>query len=149
MKNLGKAIKDLPTSKNIVVTVTQVAYEYIPGQGLVESKGTTGNLPLFAEGGFPASGQAFIARENGIPEMVGTIGRRTAVANNEQIVEAVSVGVAEANSEQNTLLREQNTLLRALLEKENGVYLDGRSLSDSVDKYKREKGRVLVTGGAL
>lgn len=149
MKNLGKAIKDLPTSKTIVVTVTQVAYEYVPGQGLVASKGTTGNLQLFAEGGFPASGQAFIARENGIPEMVGTIGRRTAVANNEQIVEAVSVGVAEANGEQNMLLREQNTLLRALLEKESGVYLDGRSLSNSVDKYKHERGRVLVTGGAL
>lgn len=106
-------------------------------------------VPTFAEGGFPASGQAFIARENGIPEMVGTIGRRTAVANNEQIVESVASGVAEANSEQNILLREQNTLLRALLEKDNGVYLDGRSLSDSVDKHKREQGRVLITGGAL
>lgn len=106
-------------------------------------------VPTFAEGGFPESGQAFIARENGIPEMVGSIGRRTAVANNEQIVESISVGVAEANGEQNMLLREQNTLLRALLEKDRGVYLDGRSLSDSVDKYRREHGRVLVTGGVL
>lgn len=106
-------------------------------------------VPTYAEGGFPESGQAFIARENGIPEMVGTIGRRTAVANNEQIVQSVASGVAEANSEQNALLREQNSLLRALLEKDSGVYLDGRSLSDSVDKYKREHGRVLITGGAL
>lgn len=106
-------------------------------------------VPTYATGGFPESGQAFIARENGIPEMVGTIGRRTAVANNEQIVESVASGVAEANSEQNMLLREQNTLLRALLEKDSGVYLDGRSLSASVDKYKREQGRVLITGGAL
>jgi len=106
-------------------------------------------VPTYAEGGFPESGQAFIARENGIPEMVGTIGRRTAVANNEQIVQSVASGVAEANGEQNALLREQNSLLRALLEKDSGVYLDGRSLSDSVDKYKREHGRVLITGGAL
>ena len=106
-------------------------------------------VPTYAEGGFPDSGQAFIARENGIPEMVGTIGRRTAVANNEQIVESVASGVAEANGEQNALLREQNTLLRALLEKDSGVYLDGRSLSNSVDKYKREQGRVLITGGVL
>ena len=106
-------------------------------------------VPTYAQGGFPESGQAFIARENGIPEMVGTIGRRAAVANNEQIVESVASGVAEANSEQNMLLREQNTLLRALLEKDSGVYLDGRSLSASVDKYKREQGRVLITGGAL
>ncbi len=81
--------------------------------------------------------------------MVGSIGRRTAVANNEQIVESVASGVAEANNEQNALLREQNTLLRALLDKDNGVYLDGRSLSNSVDKYRREQGRVLITGGAL
>ena len=106
------------------------------------------SIPRFAEGGFPEQGQMFIAREAG-PEMVGNIGRRTAVANNEQIVESISVGVAEANSEQNALLREQNSLLRALLEKDSGVYLDGRSLSDSVDKYKREHGRVLITGGAL
>ena len=106
-------------------------------------------VPTYAEGGFPESGQTFIARENGIPEMVGTIGRRTAVANNEQIVESVASGVAEANSEQNVLLREQNSLLRALLEKDSGVYLDGRSLSDSVDKYKREQGRVIIAGGVL
>ncbi len=106
-------------------------------------------IPTYAEGGFPESGQAFIARENGIPEMVGTIGRRTAVANNEQIVESVASGVAEANSEQNMLLREQNSLLRALLDKDSGVYLDGRSLSDSVDKYKREHGRVIIAGGVL
>ena len=106
-------------------------------------------VPTYAEGGYPESGQAFIARENGIPEMVGTIGRRTAVANNEQIVESVASGVAEANSEQNMLLREQNSLLRALLDKDSGVYLDGRSLSGSVDKYKREQGRVIIAGGVL
>jgi hypothetical protein len=50
----------------------------------------------FANGGFPTSGEMFIARENGIPEMVGSIGGRTAVANNDQIVEAVSVGVYNA-----------------------------------------------------
>ena len=105
-------------------------------------------VPTYADGGFPAMGQMFIANEAG-PELVGNIGRRTAVANNEQIVESISVGVAEANSEQNALLREQNALLRALLDKDSGVYLDGRVLSESVDKHKREQGRVLITGGAL
>ena len=47
-------------------------------------------------GGYPASGEVFIARENGIPEMVGSIGGRTAVANNDQIVQAVSLGVYNA-----------------------------------------------------
>ena len=106
------------------------------------------SIPRFAEGGFPEQGQMFIAREAGA-EMVGNIGRRTAVVNNEQIVESISVGVAEANSEQNALLREQNSLLRELVAKDSGVYLDGRSLSASVDKHKRERGRELIVGGVL
>jgi len=50
---------------------------------------------LHANGGFPATGQPFIARESGT-ELVGTIGNRTAVANNAQITEAVSYGVYDA-----------------------------------------------------
>lgn len=50
----------------------------------------------YATGGYPTSGEVFIARENGLPEMVGSIGGRNAVANNDQIVEAVSVGVYNA-----------------------------------------------------
>ena len=105
-------------------------------------------IPMMAEGGFPEQGQMFIAREAGA-EMVGNIGRRTAVANNDQIVTSIAGGVAEANEEQNTLLREQNSLLRALLEKDSGVYLDGKNLTNSVEKYQRERGRVLITGGVV
>lgn len=53
--------------------------------------------PAFARGGFPAKGQMFIAREAG-PELVGTIGNRNAVVNNDQIVESVSAGVYHAVS---------------------------------------------------
>ena len=105
-------------------------------------------IPLLAEGGMiSGNGQAFIAREAG-PELVGTIGRRTAVVNNDQIVESISYGVATANEESNSLLREQNTLLRAMLEKESGVYLDGKKITKNVEKHQRDRGRVLVTGGA-
>ena len=105
-------------------------------------------VPTYAEGGFPEQGQMFIAREAGA-EMVGNIGRRTAVANNDQIVSGIAGGVAEANEEQNALLREQNSLLRAILEKDSGTYLDGKSLTHSVEKYQRERGRVLITGGVV
>ena len=105
-------------------------------------------VPQYAEGGFPEQGQMFIAREAGA-EMVGSIGRRTAVANNDQIVSGIAGGVAEANEEQNALLREQNSLLRAILEKDSGVYLDGKNLTNSVEKYQRERGRVLITGGVV
>lgn len=56
---------------------------------------TVPQIPLLADGGFVDHGQLFIAREAG-PEMVGSIGNRAAVANNDQIVEAVKSGVYEA-----------------------------------------------------
>ena len=71
---------------------------------------------LRAEGGFPDTGELFVAREAGA-ELVGTIGRRTAVANNDQIESGIAGGVKEANSEQNELLRQQNAYLRAILAK--------------------------------
>lgn len=58
-----------------------------------------------AMGGLVDAGQLFIAREAG-PELVGTIGGNTAVANNDQIVAGIQSGVAEANAEQNGLIRQ-------------------------------------------
>lgn len=52
-------------------------------------------LTGFASGGFPSEGQLFMARESG-PELVGTVGSRTAVANNDQIVEGIRQGVYDA-----------------------------------------------------
>lgn len=72
---------------------------------------------LFAEGGFPHTGDTFIARESG-PELVGRIGRRTAVANNDQIVDGITSGVAQGQSEQNGLLRQQNEYLAELASKD-------------------------------
>ena len=72
---------------------------------------------MYAMGGFPSVGELFISRESG-PELVGTMGGRTAVANNDQIVAGIQNGVAQANSEQNELLRQQNRLLAALLKKD-------------------------------
>ena len=53
------------------------------------------SIDWYARGGFPESGQLFMAREAG-PELVGTMGGRTAVANNDQIVSGISQGVYAA-----------------------------------------------------
>ena len=97
----------------------------------------------FASGGYPETGELFLARENGMNEMVGRIGNRSAVANNDQIVEAIRGAVVQGiNGEgQNALLREQNALLRAILDKDVDVSLDGRSLVDGIDRARRRMGR--------
>lgn len=59
--------------------------------------GDGGIVPRYADGGLPDGSQLFWARESG-PELVGTLGSRTAVMNNDQIVASVSSGVARAMS---------------------------------------------------
>lgn len=53
-------------------------------------------IERYDRGGWPNSAQVFMARENGLPEMVGTIGGHTAVANNGQIVASIAAGVRDA-----------------------------------------------------
>lgn len=97
-------------------------------------------VPGYASGGYPTTGQLFIAREAG-PEMVGTVGGRTAVANNDQIVEAVSAGVYQA-------------VMSAQGNNEGGgmqiaVYLDGKQIEASVRSTQQKRGAVIATGGIL
>lgn len=53
------------------------------------------NLDWYAKGGFPTTGEMFMARESG-PELVGRMGSRSAVANNDQIVDGIKEGVYDA-----------------------------------------------------
>ena len=82
----------------------------------------------------------FIAREAG-PELVGTLNGRTAVANNDQIVESVSRGVYDAvmaammggKSASNSLA-------------EFHLYLDGKQITSSVERVQKERGLSLLGG---
>lgn len=81
---------------NIALALRKVKLPTIKSTVSTNASGTTTmTFSAYASGGFPADGEMFIAREAG-PEMVGSIGNRTAVANNDQIVESVSNGVYKA-----------------------------------------------------
>ena len=54
------------------------------------------SVSYYAKGGFPDEGELFVAGERGA-EMVGAMGNRATVANNQQIVAGISQGVEEAN----------------------------------------------------
>lgn len=95
------------------------------------------DIGFFARGGFPESGQMFVAREAG-PELVGRIGRRTAVANNDQIVQGIASAVRSAMSGVNgpsaggtTRITVQNVL-------------NGKAIGESVIEY--HNGKVKQTG---
>jgi hypothetical protein len=104
------------------------------------------NIPAYASGGFVPKGDLFIANESS-PEFVGNIGNRTAVANNNQIVQGIASGVQHANAEQNMLLREVRDYLRALLnaQGDNTVVFApsveaGRVVARSLKMYEQTKG---------
>ena len=87
----------------------------------------------YASGGLVDTGELFIAREAG-PELVGTIGGRTAVANNDQIVQGITEGVYEA-------------VVSAMAGVGGGsdqpvyIYLDGKKIAESTTKYQRQYAR--------
>lgn len=112
------------------------------------SSGAKSTSKAYASGGFPETGQMFIAREAG-PELVGTIGNKTAVANNAQIEAGIQAGVENANAEQNAILREQNDLLRALLNKDTSVVIGNKAIKRAYDTATRQSGAAIMAGGVM
>lgn len=94
-----------------------------------------GIVTQYASGGLPSTGEMFIAREAG-PELVGRIGSSSAVANNDQIVSAVSSGVYSAVVSAMGLNRGSSG------GKELVLNLDGREIARGLlDHLDSEKGR--------
>ena len=87
-------------------------------------------LQGFASGGHPDEGQLFVAREAGA-EMIGTMGGRTTVATNDDIVEGIRIGVYDAvsaamnGSQQNFDVR---------------VFLDSREIKTGQQRLARSMG---------
>jgi hypothetical protein len=111
--------------------------DVLDGIGLLGSSGGIGGFigGLFgvtqrASGGFVDDGQLFIANEAG-PELVGVMGGRTAVANNDMIIEGIRQGVFEAvsaamnNGNQDVNVR---------------VYLDSREIRTGQNRLTRAMG---------
>jgi len=99
------------------------------------------SAPAFATGGFPEAGQMFLAREAG-PELVGQIGSRNAVVNNDQIVESVSSGVYMAVRE----AIKNNSVGGKNAPTEVKLYLDGKQITMAVERHQRERGLNLLGG---
>lgn len=87
IESYNDVVEDIPLigDKISIKSISTVSFGRVPKL----------SIPQFALGGFPDVGQLFIAREAGA-EMVGSIGGRSAVVNNDQIVEAIAKAVYEA-----------------------------------------------------
>lgn len=95
-------------------------------------------IPRLAEGGFVENtGQLFIAREAG-PELVGSIGNKTAVANNDQIIAGIESGVYRAMIAASAVNKGGSQTIHIITE------IDGDVVGEKVVQY--HNGRVLQTG---
>lgn len=103
-----------------------------------------GRLRGYETGGFPEDG-LFMANHS---ELVGRFSNgKTAVANNEQIVEGISRGVSEATGEQNELLREQNKILARLLIKDSQAVVSVSTITKGLERQNRRNGKTIVPVG--
>lgn len=93
----------------------------------------------YAQGGFPNMGELFIANERG-PELVGRMGNRNVVANNNQIISGIAEGVGPAI---------YNAVLAAMSQSVGGKNGDvhitleidgGKLVTKIVKKYNEMKG---------
>lgn len=127
-------LRKIPSRVSTTVNVTQSGRSFTP-------------VRTYASGGFVDQGQLFVAREAGA-EMVGSIGRRTTVANNDQIVEGIESGVYRAVMAATSAANVSGNFGK------NGnsqplevrVYLDGKEITSNVEKRQRERGTAILGG---
>lgn len=97
----------------------------------------------YATGGFPQTGEMFIANERG-PELIGRMGNRNVVANNNQIVEGVAQGVETSfNSGVSLLLNKLDQVIEyqeRLLKKDTSVNMDGKRVDKQIAKSRSNRG---------
>ncbi len=103
-------------------------------------------VPAFEDGGFPDMGQFFLARESGA-EMVGQIGRRTAVANNDQIVSGITNGVREGNGDLlSALFTICDRVVRSIEENGGDVVIGDETIGRANDRYQQTRGPKVSSG---
>ena len=137
MNNAINALNQVIRSINAVSWITGISLSYF-------SRISIDQIQYMAEGGFVDEGQLFIAREAGA-EMVGAMGRRTAVANNDQIVEGISAGVSVAND---GVIAAIYALMNIIEDKDLSVSIGDDVIGRSYDRYNRSRG-VRMNSGAF
>ena len=105
--NIRNAIANTLSNINIKIKTPHFSWGTQPASGTIANILSALNLPTslpklkidwYAEGGYPNEGDLFFANEKGNPEMIGRMGNKTAVANNDQISKAIAQAAYEAMS---------------------------------------------------
>lgn len=102
-----------------------------------------GKIPTFASGGYvPKQYSLLMAGENGVPEIAGTVGGKTAVAGGAEIT-GIKDAILQASNSEMALMRQQNTLLQGILAKEFGISQSdvGKAARSYAKDYNQRTGK--------
>ena len=108
------------------------------------SEVSLGRIKAYENGGFPNAADVFYANENGIPELVGTIGGRTAVASGMEIT-GISNAVYDTGNHQAVLLRQAIGLLQEIADKDMSVKIGDRDIARANQRGQKSMGARLRT----
>lgn len=93
------------------------------------------DVKYYKAGGFPSKASLFWAGEDGIPEMMGTVGGKSAVAGGAEIT-GIREEIRTTANEEIVLLKQQNALLQAILRKDYGISVS--DIGKAAQQYSRD-----------
>jgi hypothetical protein len=92
-------------------------------------------IPKYEVGGYPTRGDLFFANENGVPELVGTMGGKTAVASGMEIT-GIKDAIYETGQRESGLMSTMVGLLRVIADKDYGITDD--QIGKSAQRYAKD-----------
>lgn len=101
------------------------------------------SLPRFENGGYPEVGDLFFANEHGIPELVGTMNGKPAVGSGQEIT-GISNAVYSTSQEEIAELRQMNSYLRQLLQKDFSTHIGDRDIARANRRGEKQMGLQII-----
>lgn len=118
---------------NVVSAAAKVAGVDWSGVDLVKEVKLP-RVKAYATGGFMDKYSIATVGENGLPELMGTVGGKPAVAGSQEIT-GIKDAINSTSAQEVSLLRQQNQLLQAILQKNFGI------TTNEIGKAARDYGR--------
>ena len=101
-------------------------------------------VTYFYNGGFPEKASLFFAGENGVPEILGTVGGKSAVASGAEIT-GIANAVYSTGQTEAALLMTAVSLLREIASKDMSVKIGDRDIARANRRGTKSLGMQLIT----
>lgn len=120
--------------------ITIAGIQLAPGGSI-----SLGKIPTFETGGYvPSRYTMFMAGENGIPEIAGTVGGKTAVAGGVEIT-GIKDAINTTAEAQMRMMQQEIDLLKQLLAKETSVNIGDRDIARASLRGQKAMGLQIIT----